>query len=74
MGRSNYWLNTIVFKNQSQRDLFLKETNSKGIHTRPTWTLMSKLSMFKNSQRTNLVNARWLEKRIANIPSSVNKL
>jgi perosamine synthetase len=72
--KSNYWLNTIVFKNQSQRDLFLKETNSKGIHTRPTWTLMSKLSMFKNSQRTNLVNARWLEKRIANIPSSVNKL
>lgn len=67
--KSNYWLNTIVFRNQKQRDLFLEHTNSRGIKSRPAWTLMSKLDMFKNSQCSDLDNAKWLEKRIANIPS-----
>ena len=28
---SNYWLNTIIFKDKEERDLFLHETNSKGV-------------------------------------------
>ena len=69
--KSNYWLNSIVLKDKDQRDLFLDETNSQGIMTRPIWTLMNKLPMFKEAQRGNLTNAGWLEDRVVNIPSSV---
>ena len=69
--KSNYWLNTIVFKDQKNRDLFLEETNLKGIQTRPVWTMMNNLDIFKNTQCEALENAEWLEKRIVNIPSSV---
>ena len=69
--RSNYWLNCIILDDKKQRDLFLKETNSNGIMTRPTWTLMNKLPMFKDSECDDLKNSEWLEDRIVNIPSSV---
>jgi len=70
--KSNYWLNAIIFENNEQRNLFLDETNSKNIMTRPIWTLMNKLSMFKDCQSGQLLNAEWLENRVVNIPSSVN--
>jgi perosamine synthetase len=69
--KSNYWLNSIVLKNKDQRDLFLDETNSQGIMTRPIWVLMSKLPMFEKAQCGDLANAEWLEERVVNIPSSV---
>jgi perosamine synthetase len=69
--RSNYWLNTIILKDKQQRDLFLEKTNSKGIMTRPIWTLMNKLPMFNGVQHGDLINSEWLEKRVVNIPSSV---
>lgn len=69
--KSNYWLNTVLLKNKKQRDLFLNETNSKGIMTRPIWKLMNKLIMFEGSQSGNLANSEWLEQRVVNIPSSV---
>ena len=71
--KSNYWLNSILLKNKQQRDEFLDETNSKGVMTRPIWTLMSNLAMFQDAQRGDLTNAEWLEKRVVNIPSSVIK-
>jgi len=70
-GSSNNWLNTIILDDKKQRDFFLNETNSQGIMTRPVWTLMNKLPMFKDSQRDILINSEWLEKRVVNIPSSV---
>mgnify|MGYP000173825773 FL=1 len=72
--KSNYWLNTIILKDQKHRDLFLEETNSNGIGTRPIWTLMHKLSIFENCQSGNLKNSEWLEERVVNIPSSVKAL
>ena len=68
---SNYWLNTLILKDKKQRDQFLEETNSRGIMTRPIWTLMHRLPMFKNSQCDNLDNSKWLDDRVVNIPSSV---
>ena len=67
----NYWLNAILLKDKEQRDLFLKETNENGVMTRPIWTLMNKLDMFKECQKTDLSNALWLEERVVNIPSGV---
>ena len=69
--QSNYWLNSIILQDKEERDLFLHETNSKGVTTRPIWTLMNKLNMFQGSQCGELSNAEWLEQRVANIPSSV---
>lgn len=68
---SNYWLNVVFLENRTKRDVFLKYTNDNGVMTRPAWTLMNKLNMFKNCQKGNLENAEWLEDRIVNIPSSV---
>ena len=68
--KSNYWLNSIILQNKSQRDEFLKETNSKGVMTRPIWTLMNKLTMFKGAQCDDLKNSEWLDERVVNIPSS----
>ena len=70
-GHSNYWLNAIILQDKEERDLFLYETNSKGVNTRPIWTLMNKLPMFKDAQCGDLTNAEWLEERVVNIPSSV---
>ena len=69
--KSNYWLNAIILKDKQQRDLFLNETNSAGVMTRPLWVLMNKLPMFKDAQQGDLTNAEWLEQRVVNIPSSV---
>ena len=59
-------------QDKEERDLFLHETNSKGVTTRPIWTLMNKLPMFKDAQCGNLTNVEWLEERVVNIPSSYN--
>lgn len=69
--RSNYWLNTIILEDKLQRDQFLDETNSNGIMTRPIWTLMHRLPMFKHAQCDELDNSMWLYDRVVNIPSSV---
>jgi perosamine synthetase len=69
--KSNYWLNSILLDNKAEKKLFLEETNSQGVMTRPTWTLMNKLSIYKKSICGNLENAHWFEDRLVNIPSSV---
>ncbi len=66
----NYWLMSIMLENKKDRDIFLKETNQKGIMTRPIWTLMYRLPMYKENQRDNQKNAEYLEERIVNLPSS----
>jgi len=68
--KSNYWLNSILLKNKRQRDEFLNETHLQNIMTRPIWTLMNKLPMFKDAQCGNLKNSEWLADRVVNIPSS----
>lgn len=70
--KSNYWLNTLILseENAPLRDSILEETNCQGIQTRPVWTLMSRLPMFRNCPRMNLSTAESLERRIINIPSS----
>lgn len=69
--RSNYWLNVILLDDVKQRDVFLEYTNNNGVMTRPIWTLMNKLEMFKACQCDELKNALYLEERVVNIPSSV---
>jgi aminotransferase in exopolysaccharide biosynthesis len=68
---SNYWLNAVITSDKKQRDDLLEKTNESGIMTRPIWQLMPDLQMYKNCQTGDLDNARWLQDRIVNLPSSV---
>ena len=68
---SNYWLNAIKLNNKKEQQKFLEDTNSAGVMTRPLWTLMSDLSMYKNCQKDDLSNSKNLVSAIVNIPSSV---
>lgn len=68
---SNYWLNGVILENKEQRDAFLEYTNANGVMSRPIWTLMNKLEMFKTCQCADISNAMYLEERVVNIPSSV---
>jgi aminotransferase in exopolysaccharide biosynthesis len=69
--KSNYWLNGIIFENRELRDKFLEFSNSNNVMTRPIWTLMNKLPMYKNAQNDGLKNSMFLEERVVNIPSGV---
>ncbi len=70
--RSNYWLNALLLDDafSEQREALLEETNDNGIMTRPAWTLMNQLPMFKDCPAMDLGCAENLSKRIINIPSS----
>ena len=69
--KANYWLMCVELENLKERDLLLESTNSNNIMTRPIWKAMDSLSMYKNCQKDELLNTRFLESRIVNIPSSV---
>ncbi len=67
---SNYWLNALVLEDKQERDAFLKDLNEAGVMSRPIWRLINELPMFSGCQSTDLSNAKWLEERVVNIPSS----
>lgn len=69
--KANYWLNAVVFDNLESRNHFLKYTNDNGVMTRPVWTLMYRLPMYRECFRIDTPNAEWLEERVVNIPSGV---
>jgi perosamine synthetase len=69
--KANHWLSAIILDSREDRDEFLKISNDNNVMTRPIWTLMSKLPMFKDCQTDGLENSLWLEDRVVNIPSSV---
>ena len=69
--KANYWLMCVELENLKERDLFLSETNNAKVMTRPIWQLMYRLPMYANCQKDEQLNAKFLEERIVNIPSSV---
>lgn len=69
--QSNFWLNAVLLNDRQERDEFLAYTNSKGIMTRPAWTLLTKLPMLSHCLHDDSTNAQYIEDRLVNIPSSV---
>lgn len=69
--KSNYWLNAILLSDKQEQLGFLEYANQQGVMTRPVWTLMNELEMFKHCQVQDLSNSKWLAERLVNIPSSV---
>ena len=69
---SNYWLQTLLLdaSDLAVRDALLEVTNAEGLMTRPAWTLMHQLPMFRDMPRAPLPVAESLALRLINIPSS----
>jgi perosamine synthetase len=69
---SNYWLQTLLLDEAvaAERDAVLVATNDTGLMTRPAWTLMHKLPVYRACPRMNLSVAESLERRLLNLPSS----
>ncbi|EKE4869095.1 aminotransferase LegC [Campylobacter coli] len=69
--KSNFWLNTLLFKNENLRNIFLEECLKNNIFVRPVWKSLPSLKAFQNCQSNELINTKKLEKRLINLPSSV---
>ena len=69
---SNYWLNAILLKDDSgaDRDAVLKATHAAGLLTRPAWTPMQRLAMFRDCPRGDLAVSESIARRLINLPSS----
>jgi len=69
---SNYWLDAIVLDDSHapRRDDVLRALNDAGYMSRPVWTLMHRLPMYRDCPRAALAEAERLEACIVNLPSS----
>jgi len=69
---SNYWLNAIVLEPPAAdaRDDVLGALNDAGYMSRPVWTLMHHLPMYRECPRADLRVAEQLEAGVVNLPSS----
>lgn len=69
---SNYWLQTLILKNYSLKILnkILNYINNKGIQVRPSWDLISDMSVYKNCPRMDLKGSKIIRESIINLPSS----
>jgi perosamine synthetase len=70
--RSNYWLNAIIMdaRHEHLRDQMLSALNDADYMSRPVWTLMHKLPMYRSCPRMDLTVATQMEARVINLPSS----
>ncbi|MGI7209908.1 aminotransferase LegC [Campylobacter coli] len=71
--KSNFWLNTLLFKDENLRNIFLEECLKNNIFVRPIWKSLPSLKAFQNCQSNELINTKKLEKRLVNLPSSVRR-
>jgi perosamine synthetase len=69
---SNYWLQTLVLDpdHVDFQEAILRETNQRGIMTRPAWNLICDLPPYKKSPRMEMITSPKLRNSIINIPSS----
>jgi len=73
-GTSNFWLNALVIDGATlaQRDAMLAALNDANFMSRPIWTLIHRLPMYRDCPRAELGNAEALEREVINVPSSAN--
>ena len=68
--KPNYWLNTLILENETEKNEFLNYTNEKGIQTRPAWTPMHKLPPYEEYKHNELKITEYIFERTVSIPSS----
>ncbi|MCX2683717.1 LegC family aminotransferase [Campylobacter sp. MIT 21-1685] len=69
--KSNFWLNTLIFKEHKLRELFIKECYENSILVRPVWKSLPSLKMYQQCQKDTLANTKILEQTLLSLPSSV---
>ena len=69
---SNYWLNSLLLdpRQAGLKDEILRVINESGYMSRPAWTPMHQLPMYKNCPRMNVSVSDDIYRRLINIPSS----
>jgi perosamine synthetase len=70
--QGNYWLNTLVLDGEfaGDRDRLLGELHAHGVRSRPLWTPMHLLPMYRDCPRARLDVAEDMHVRCINLPSS----
>ncbi|WP_223552934.1 MULTISPECIES: LegC family aminotransferase [Lysinibacillus] len=68
--RSNYWLQTILLDECHHRDEILGFLNEQGVMSRPIWTPMHELTMYRKCPKMDLVITEQLKQTVINIPST----
>ncbi len=67
---SNHWLNGFFTESREERDAFLQFSHDQKIFCRPAWNLLPSLPMYRHCQTDGNENAKWVEDRLVNVPSS----
>lgn len=70
--KSNYWLQTILVESNLiyKKNQIINFLNSAGYSVRPAWKLINEIKPYKKKPKMNLDNAKLIQKKIINIPSS----
>lgn len=68
--RSNYWLQTIRLNDVNAIEDWLLELNEAGIMSRPVWTPLHELPMYRDCPKDDLTHTEKLKKVLINVPSS----
>ena len=68
-GESSYWMETLIFHADTNVPELISKLKDSGIESRPGFSEMTTLNMYKNSQ-VDLTKTSLLGKRVMNIPSS----
>lgn len=68
--KSNFWLNTLICKDATTKEKFIKNAHKEGIFLRPAWKILAFLPMYRACQRDELTLTQALCEKIVNLPSS----
>lgn len=70
--RSNKWFYSLITSGTEERDGLIKFLTEKHIQSRPIWTLIHTLPMYKDSIAYKIEKAIYYQDRIVNIPCSTS--
>ncbi len=72
--KGNYWLQTLMLEKQHDRDAVLDCLNENGVMSRPIWTPMDELELYKKMPKADLTVTKQLKDSLINIPSTPLKV
>ncbi|MCM0626382.1 LegC family aminotransferase [Lysinibacillus sp. OL1_EC] len=72
--RSNYWLQVILLGEQYNCNDVLSFFNEQGVMSRPIWTPMHELEMYRKCPRMDLSVTEQLKQKVINLPSTPLKM
>ncbi|GJM07316.1 MAG: perosamine synthetase [marine bacterium B5-7] len=68
---SNYWLNAVILKDESDLVPSIEKLHAEGVFVRPIWKLLHTLPMYQDCPRMPLPVSEGVVGRIFNLPSGV---